>query len=358
MIYYVVSYSLDAVGGHQAATVEKIEALERLGYRVEVISPKKGRGVRAIFSLFMVELKFFVASFLSKKNDYFITRGWIGLLALPILRFKGKKIAREVHSDLVEESKHINNGAGKWLIRMVGYYTYFLDFVAGYLIYNHPAIEEHFRKKYKGLVKGDWYYNGVAPHKMLYVGMEEGGSSRGEKPVLVFVGNVSKWHGLDQAIRCFLSSEYLKNFYDFIVIGPVGAPEDFKEFEIHDSVKFLGKMDNREVQSWISSSCACLLPVNPIRVSPGSPLKLYEYLAHGKPVITQENVAGYSDVVNMYSSGLCVDFYDTESASRRIESFIREGGWEESDIKERVQKEITWDSVMEKWISGIERNYR
>ena len=358
MIYYTVSFSLDAVGGHQAATVEKIEALRRLDHDVQVFSPKKSSGPLSALFLLWVEICVFLCAVKSNKKDIFIFRGWVGVLALMVLRVKGGMVAREVHSDLVEESEHISDGVRRLLLTVIGYYTVLLDLLCGYLIFNHPCMQSHFKKKYKGRAEGDWYYNGVSPSKFnspLGPHPEEIFSLQ---PYLVFVGNVSKWHGLDKAIDCFLGSSTLREKYSLVVIGPLSDPSGFERYHGCPEVLFLGRRSNREVQHWIRESEACLLPVNPVRVSPGSPLKLYEYLAHGKPVFTQENVIGYSDVVTKFGAGVCVDFFEVDATASRLESYLLGLPVENKSVVDTVKNEITWDVVMEKWLAGIVRYYQ
>ena len=66
----------------------------------------------------------------------------------------------------------------------------------------------------------------------------------------------------------------------------------------------------------IIAADACLLPVKNNRISPGSPLKLYDYISNNKPVIA-EDIIGYSDEVLKYNFGLSVNFEKTKETRKK-----------------------------------------
>jgi len=69
------------------------------------------------------------------------------------------------------------------------------------------------------------------------------------------------------------------------VIGP--TDRDVRSFRMLQNIRFLGKVDYNELPSWIAGFDVCILPyhVNELTRSI-NPLKLREYLATGKPVVT------------------------------------------------------------------------
>lgn len=101
------------------------------------------------------------------------------------------------------------------------------------------------------------------------------------KPVVGFIGALAYWIDLD--LIAYLA-ERLPT-YSFVFVGPVsvnvGRLRDF------DNIHFLGRKPYDELPRYIAGIDVCINPYILDDIASGcSPLKLYEYMASGKPIVS------------------------------------------------------------------------
>lgn len=114
----------------------------------------------------------------------------------------------------------------------------------------------------------------------------------GEGEVLVvFIGNLAPWQGVEYLIQVapFLLKE-TKNVR-FLIVGE-GVLKDklkmsIRELELSDYFIFTGMVDYEQIPLYINIADICVLPKRHLK-SGYSPIKLYEYMACGKPVISSK----------------------------------------------------------------------
>jgi glycosyltransferase involved in cell wall biosynthesis len=123
------------------------------------------------------------------------------------------------------------------------------------------------------------------------------------------------------------------------------------------NVIFTGKVDPDVANLYINAADVCLLPVKKIRVSPGSPSKLFDYIAAGRPVVTQEATTGYSDIVLSYELGYAIDFCDSASAAEKIVAIVKQchETHYETHNRQVALTHLNWSNVADKWSSFIDK---
>jgi glycosyltransferase involved in cell wall biosynthesis len=103
-----------------------------------------------------------------------------------------------------------------------------------------------------------------------------------------FVGAFYNWQGLPNLIKCvpLVLSECPDT--RFIIVGDGPAKSEIielsEEMGLADKVTFTGLVPYSQVPLYIDASDICVVPKRPLQ-SGYSPLKLYEYMACGKPVV-------------------------------------------------------------------------
>ena len=175
-----------------------------------------------------------------------------------------------------------------------------------------------------------------------------------DKKILAFTGSVSSWHGIDNLIK--LQNEFNNNFDNIQIV--VGGGE-ITNLPINNIVNIF-PLDEKGCNHLINSADACLLPIRNNRVSPGSPLKLYQYLLSSRPVITQDDVIGYSDEVLKYEAGISVNFNEPRSARKSIVDFIDNKINEITNglEKNKLQMGITWDDRVNQIVNSIYNHHK
>jgi glycosyltransferase involved in cell wall biosynthesis len=101
--------------------------------------------------------------------------------------------------------------------------------------------------------------------------------------VIIYIGAIESWFDFD--LLYFLAQQ-LPNKY-FLIIGPVKyKPYNFDVFKNTNNIDFYGKIDNKLVPNYLKYSKVGIIPfkINNL-VEYISPLKLYEYMASGLPVV-------------------------------------------------------------------------
>jgi glycosyltransferase involved in cell wall biosynthesis len=127
-----------------------------------------------------------------------------------------------------------------------------------------------------------------------------------------FAGTFQTWHGLEYFIRS--APLILQECPEarFLMVGDGIMKRKLVHLAgqvgVSDKMIFVGMVPYQEVPTYINASDVCVIPLvsNPRNEKLGaSPLKLYEYMACGKPVVTGD-VEGASQDVITADSGLVV----------------------------------------------------
>ncbi|UCG56529.1 MAG: glycosyltransferase [Phycisphaerales bacterium] len=107
-------------------------------------------------------------------------------------------------------------------------------------------------------------------------------STRGERPRIGFIGSIYEW--VDQELICY-AAETLSDL-DFILIGPLRREVTVDAMRKVPNVLLNPPVPFEQVPKCIQSFDVCIIPFKRDVVSRyADPLKLYEYLALGKPVV-------------------------------------------------------------------------
>lgn len=182
--------------------------------------------------------------------------------------------------------------------------------------------------------------SGVAAHPCL-AGLQ--------RPILGFVGAVAYWVDLDLLAALAGAMPHA----GVVVVGPVRV--DTRAFRHIPNLHFLGRHPGEEIPQIIRGFDVCLNPYKHDALSLGaSPLKLYEYLASGKPIVSTDmpEARRFEAVVRVAS--------DRGEFIARCEAACRETS-EAAQHRRDKQREAaagqTWDArfaEIERWLDELE----
>lgn len=162
-------------------------------------------------------------------------------------------------------------------------------------------------------------------------------------PILGYVGEMAHWFDFDLIARVALEHPA----WTIVLIGPLH--QDARRVAHLPNVQFLGRKSYADLPKYVSRFDVCLLPfkINAL-TSAVSPIKLYEYLAAGKPVVSTplREVIPFRGVVEIASH---TDF--ATAIQRALET-----GAHQDKIEERlaVARQNTWDDRVQEILRLIQ----
>jgi glycosyltransferase involved in cell wall biosynthesis len=114
-------------------------------------------------------------------------------------------------------------------------------------------------------------------------------------PVIGMVASLLPWHGVDRLIE---ASAILSRSWSELRVVVVGGGERWAEVErllreqsMEGQVMVTGEVDHARVPGYVNACDVCLVLMQRLSSKEGSPLKLHEYLACGRPVVASNRPA-------------------------------------------------------------------
>lgn len=133
-----------------------------------------------------------------------------------------------------------------------------------------------------------------------------------------YVGSFARWHGLENLIKS--APSVLKKFNNtkFIFVGDGPLKEVLfnlvETLNLRDYFVFVGRVPHDEIPQYINIFDVCMILKD--QNIPGSPLKLWEYMACGKPVVAT-NTNDFK-VLERSDSGFLIDSEKYENIANTI----------------------------------------
>lgn len=181
-------------------------------------------------------------------------------------------------------------------------------------------------------------------------------------PIIGFVGTLYPWQGLDLLIRALadLKSEGLE--FSLIVVGdgPMRAPWEqlAHELGLGERVRFVGRVSWKEVPAYIAGFDLTYTGQVPLQMGEmyHSPLKLYEYMAMGKPVVASA-FTDAKQLVREGETGYTFEPGNLEDLKRALRQAYREqAAWPQMGQKARAEMiaKHSWEARVRDMIPKIE----
>ena len=100
-------------------------------------------------------------------------------------------------------------------------------------------------------------------------------------PIIGFIGAIREWIDID--LICKIAEEHPE--YSILLVGPVTY--GYHKLKKYKNISMVGTKEYRVLPQYLAFMDVCLIPfkVNKLTIA-SNPIKLYEYLAAGKPVVS------------------------------------------------------------------------
>lgn len=174
--------------------------------------------------------------------------------------------------------------------------------------------------------------------------LEQNGLLNGvSRPVVGYFGAIADWFDVDLLADVAQS----RPDYNFVLLGGV-FDVDVSRLRKAPNVKLLGQQPYETMPRYLYNFDVCVIPfkINPITEAT-DPVKLYEYLSGGKPVVSAPlpELTPYRD--HLYVAENASDF------AQKIDQAISEDNQEMAERRKRLAQRHTWESRYQQIESGI-----
>ncbi len=170
-------------------------------------------------------------------------------------------------------------------------------------------------------------------------------------PLIGFVGNITAYK-VDFALLEFLAKK--RPNWNIVLVGPVGRGDpntNVDRLKKINNIHFIGEVRNHLLPAYIKAFDVCLIPFKLNKTTRNSfPLKFFEYLACGKPVVS----TGIDSLKEF--EGYCKLADNREEYLISIESFLRNDSKEEQDRRIDFARKNSWETRMEEISKVIEKH--
>ena len=144
--------------------------------------------------------------------------------------------------------------------------------------------------------------------------------------IALFIGALRPWHGVDVAIRA-IGKLGAANDVSLVIVGDGPIKDHLAQLAlaegVSERVRFLGQLDHDDVPAILAAADVALAPYPALSDFSFSPLKLYEYLAAGVPIVASD-VGQIRDVLNGGRFGTLVKPGDVDELAAAIDSVSRQ----------------------------------
>lgn len=329
---------LKSADGCTVHRLELINNLARLNHEVHIISMRnlnfstfKNIKCYSILSeykslLYINYAVIFLYLAMFKQFDAVYTRNPnIGFFASLIFRkLKRNNVIYEVNGIAADEQKLIRDRSRSIIAKPISILKQnindrILEFMGTYTVKNvsfiisvTEGIKEHIIKFY-GIDQKRICVIGNGANIEIFKPMDKKTSIRKLKLnetncYVCFSGMLAPWQGVEYLIQA--APLILTKIHNarFLIIGDGQMKKEWmllvNNLGISDMFIFTGKVPYEQVPLYINASDVCVVPKKPLK-SGYSPLKLYEYMACGKPVIATQT-DGF-EVLEKYNAGLLIN---------------------------------------------------
>jgi len=157
-----------------------------------------------------------------------------------------------------------------------------------------------------------------------------------KRPVIGYYGLIRDWIDFE-----LLEKIVQKKDWSLVLIGPTSV--DISKIQVKENMHFLGPKDYKDLPLYLQGFDVCIIPYKLTEVTINArPLKLFEYLASGKPVVSTPlpSVSPYRDIVRIGSTH--------EEFIQQIEKSLQEK--DESQKKKRIDlaRDNSWEKLVQK----------
>jgi glycosyltransferase involved in cell wall biosynthesis len=280
---------------------------------IQIPSPVKKSFV-TFFSFYFILAFLFIYHCIKKRPDVIYTRHQpMEWMTVWLKYFFGLVYVAEVNGLAPVEMKI--NRFPSWYISIIRFMERFCFLFTDLIVTPSSLIKDSIQKNYS--ISANHFLvvsNGADPEvsfPMDKIVCREKFNFELNSKYLIFVGSLKKWHGIEKIIELMPEIKNEIENIKLIVVGDGEKRESIEKLITHlkleKDVLLTGRVSFYDVPYYINAADICLAPYfDPGIENTGiSPLKIYEYMACARPVITNP-VGGLGSLFDNYEAGILV----------------------------------------------------
>lgn len=172
-----------------------------------------------------------------------------------------------------------------------------------------------------------------------------------------FVGTLKPWHGLSILIESFASFHRIYSDSRLLIVGDGGERDSLQrqisDYGLESSVVLTGMVTPDEIPYWLGEMDVAVAPYPASDNFYFSPLKIYEYMAAGLPVIASE-IGQITEIIDHEVNGLLSPAGDAKALTDALFRLLRSHPLRlklGKSAREKVLLHHTWDRVVDQVLS-------
>lgn len=320
-IFYKEAISLKNAGYEVSVIGRTNSNLHELVHGIEVIGLKKGQGIKSNPILWRALAK---ESSKVEASVYHCHEPESFLVALYLRLFKGKMIVYDVHEYYEDVVELVGLPLKTFLVFMLYVVEPFFCRYTSAIITADEGIAQRYRKFSDSVIP---IFN--FPTAEIFANCDDYEEIREKyrnRFLVVYVGGLTQERGILDAIKAVHRASAEQPRIKLLLIGSFMS-KDFEETcvqyvslnELQDNVEFLGYMPHDDVPKYIKASDVGIALFHPTKrfMKTSYPIKLFEYMICGKPVIVSDFPA-MRKVVDDAGCGMFVDPTNIDEISRTV----------------------------------------
>jgi len=176
----------------------------------------------------------------------------------------------------------------------------------------------------------------------------------GENPLILFVGSFHEWHDVATLVEAFGNLHNKDAEARLLLVGDGANKPKIEDLVstlgLDKAVIFTGSVPFDQVPFLVSSADVTVAPYKKMDVEFwGSPMKLFEYMASGTPLITS-SVGQLTEIIKQDENGLLVEPGDVIALAQAMEKLINDPGLRDSlALRARMDAErsFSWEQYID-----------
>ncbi len=170
------------------------------------------------------------------------------------------------------------------------------------------------------------------------------------KHVIGFVGSLKPWHGTDTLVAAFEKLQRLTPHTHLLIVGDGPARADLEQaahrFNLNGAVTFTGNVAHEEIPHYLAAMDITVAPYIPSEHFYFSPIKIFEYMVMGKPVVAGK-IGQVEEIIRDGENGVLFEPGNVEQLTDALARLVRDpqlGQRLGEQARVWAHKERTWDN--------------